>query len=293
MSAVLVEEGPDAGAVWHFGEPHKEGRALEEGNAWADLSHLAIITVSGSERLKWLNDLTTQELVKWPTGSWTSALRLDAQGHIQDQLFLMDDGEKTWIHTEKYRETELLQFLERMVFMLDVHPESVTAKYKVIRTTGKTDLFGGPFKILKRSESVVESGMQVGMWALEAERVAQRRARLGFETDYKSIPNELNFLNNAVHMKKGCYPGQETVAKVFNLGQPPRRLVLLHLDGSVVELPKPGDKVLSGETEVGFVGTVARHYELGPIALAVIRRSVSPDASLLVAGISASQDNPA
>ena len=107
MSAVLVEEGPDAGAIWHFGEPHKEGRALEEGNAWADLSHRAVITVSGSDRLKWLNDLTSQELVKWPTNTWTTALRLDAQGHIQDQLFLIDDGERTWIHTEKFRLEEL------------------------------------------------------------------------------------------------------------------------------------------------------------------------------------------
>ena len=179
--------------------------------------------------MKWLNDLTSQELVKWPTNTWTTALRLDAQGHIQDQLFLIDDGERTWIHTEKFRLEELMNFLNRMVFMLDVKPEDVSSQYKVIRPTGKTDLFGGPFKIVKRDEVVHENGMQVGMWALEAERVAQGRARLGFETDYKSIPNELNFLNNAVHMKKGCYPGQETVAKVFNLGQPPRQIGRAHV----------------------------------------------------------------
>ncbi len=289
MSAVFVEDGPDKGAIWHFGEPHKEGRALEEGNAWADLSHRAVLTVTGSDRLKWLNDLLTQELIAWPTHTWTSALRLDAQGHIQDQLFLMDDGGTTWIHTEAERSQSLLDFLTKMKFMLDVDVRNVSDTYKVIRTTGKSDLFGGPYKIVKRNEEVEESGVQVGMWALEAERIAEGRARLLFDTDYKSIPNELGFLNNAVHMKKGCYPGQETVAKVFNLGQPPRRLVKLHLDGSNVDLPVHGDSIFNGELEIGFVGSVARHHELGPIALGIIRRNTPAEAILTVKGIAASQ----
>jgi folate-binding protein YgfZ len=146
---------------------------------------------------------------------------------------------------------------------------------------------------MKREEVPQESGIQVGTWALEAERVAQMRARILFETDHKSIPNELGFLNNAVHMKKGCYPGQETVAKVFNLGQPPRRLVLLHLDGTEVELPKRGDPITLAEDpekEIGFIGTVARHFELGPIALGVIKRSIPAEALLIAAGVRASQD---
>jgi folate-binding protein YgfZ len=117
--------------------------------------------------------------------------------------------------------------------------------------------------------------------------VAQGRARLLFEVDHKSIPNELGFLNKAVHMNKGCYRGQETVAKVFNLGQPPRKLVLLHLDGSMVVMPENGAKLFDGEKEVGFIGTVARHYELGPIALAVIKRNTPADCVLIADGVSA------
>ena len=128
------------------------------------------------------------------------------------------------------------------------------------------------------------------MWALEAERVAQGRARLGLDTDHKTIPNELGALNKSVHMAKGCYRGQETVAKVFNLGHPPRRLVLLHLDGSSVDLPKTGSAVMLNGKEIGFIGTVARHYELGPIALALIKRMTSPDATLLIDGIAATQE---
>jgi folate-binding protein YgfZ len=130
----------------------------------------------------------------------------------------------------------------------------------------------------------------VGIWALEAERVAAGRARLLFETDHKSIPNELGFLNNAVHMNKGCYRGQETVAKVFNLGQPPRRIVLLHLDGSMVAMPEHGAKLFFEDKEVGFIGTMARHYELGPIALAVVKRNLALDAVLIADGVAATQE---
>ena len=91
-------------------------------------------------------------------------------------------------------------------------------------------------------------------------------------------------------MNKGCYRGQETVAKVFNLGQPPRKLVRLHLDGSMVAMPEHGAKVYLEDKEVGFMATVARHYELGPIALAVIKRNVPVDATLICEGVSASQE---
>jgi folate-binding protein YgfZ len=131
---------------------------------------------------------------------------------------------------------------------------------------------------------------QVGTWALDAERVAKGRPRIGFETDHKSIPNELGVLNTAVHMKKGCYRGQETVAKIFNLGNPPRRLVMLHLDGSDVGFPASGTKVENDGVVVGFIGTVARHHELGTIALAIVKRNTPTDATLTIDGIPANQE---
>ena len=78
-----------------------------------------------------------------------------------------------------------------------------------------------------------------------------------------------------MHLSKGCYRGQETVAKVHNLGRPPRRLVQLDLDGSDSVLPVPGDAVFVGDREAGVVTSAARHFEEGPIALAVVRRSVA------------------
>ena len=120
-------------------------------------------------------------------------------------------------------------------------------------------------------------------WRYEALRVEAHRPRLGFETDHRTIPHELGWIGTAVHLQKGCYRGQETVARVHNLGKPPRRLVFLHLDGSEVHLPPHGTPVrLASDGEegrqLGFITTSARHHELGPIALALVKRNVPVDA---------------
>jgi len=294
MSAVLVEAGPDQGAIWHFGEPNKEQKELVSGNGWVDLSHRAVISISGKDRLTWLHALTTQHLEKLTLGDWQEALILDTQGHIVEQLFLVDDGNTTWIHTEVQRVEPLIEYLEKMKFMLDVDVIDQSNNYAVLRAAGAADNIGGPYALVPRAEladtisAFNKAHTQVGIWAVEALRVAQGRARLLFEVDHKSIPNELGFLNRAVHMQKGCYRGQETVAKVFNLGQPPRKLVLLHLDGSMVELPEHGTKITLEDKEIGYIGTVARHYELGPIALGVIKRNTPQQAQLLAGNVPAS-----
>ncbi len=97
----------------------------------------------------------------------------------------------------------------------------------------------------------------------------------------------MGWIGPAVHLDKGCYRGQETVARVHTLGRPPRRLTLLHLDGSENRLPAGGADVLLGEKVVGYVGSSARHHELGPIALAVLKRNTPVDAQLLTDGIDA------
>jgi folate-binding protein YgfZ len=129
-----------------------------------------------------------------------------------------------------------------------------------------------------------------GFQAFEALRVEARRPRAGIDSDHRTIPNELPWLASAVHLDKGCYRGQETVARVHNLGRPPRRMVLLHLDGVSEVLPEAGTPVLLGTREVGRVGTVVRHYELGVIALALVKQSVPMDAVLTVAGSTAAID---
>ena len=130
----------------------------------------------------------------------------------------------------------------------------------------------------------------MGLWAWEALRIEAGLPRVGLDTDDKTIPNEAGLLGVAVHLDKGCYRGQETVARVHTLGRPPRRLVRLLLDGSVDHLPPHGADVTLDGKRVGFVGTAARHHELGPIALAMIKRNVPVDAELLADGVAAAQE---
>ena len=139
-------------------------------------------------------------------------------------------------------------------------------------------------------ELVRRGGAVAGMWAFEALRIAARVPRLGLDTDHRTIPHEVGWIEAAVHLNKGCYRGQETVARVHNLGHPPRRLVFLHLDGSVDRLPAHGDPVELDGATVGFVGSAARHYELGPIALALVKRTVPVDATLVAGGVAAAQE---
>jgi len=296
MSAVLVEAGPDKGAVWHFGEPVKEQRALEAGTAWADLSHHNVVAVSGIDRLKWLHDLTTQFVSDLQPGVWMPNMILDAKGHIEFQFNLVDDGTITFLVLDPGYSEQLIEYLTKMKFMLRVEVKDASDEYAVLRAPGAPTAIGGPFALVPRNE--VEEmkktfggvATQVGTWAMDAERVAAHRPRIGFETDHKSIPNEIGVLNGAVHMKKGCYRGQETVAKIYNLGNPPRRLVMLHLDGSDVGFPAVGTKIENDGIVVGFIGTVARHHELGTIALAVVKRNTPIDATLSVDGVPAAQE---
>jgi folate-binding protein YgfZ len=157
-----------------------------------------------------------------------------------------------------------------------------------------TAVMTGPFGIdvLVKPEAAGKLGTTVaGMWAFEAARIAGRVPRPGLDTDHKTLPHEVGLIETAVHLNKGCYRGQETVARIHNLGHPPRRLVFLHLDGSVDRLPAHGSPVtLADGTQVGFTGSAARHFELGPIGLGLIKRTAEVDAPLLADGIAAAQE---
>jgi folate-binding protein YgfZ len=289
-SYAIVETLPDRGAILHFGDPVREQRALAAGTAWANLSHLEIVAVKGVDRLRWLHDLTTQHLETF-SGGWSSGLILDHLGHIEHQFIIFDDAETSWLVVDVDRAAPLIEYLKKMQFAMRVDVRNASMEKSLVKVPGATDDLGGPYQLVNRGEIPEFPGAtQVGIWALEAERVVSMRPRIGLETDHKSIPNEINLLNKSVHLNKGCYRGQETVAKVHNLGQPPRKLVLLHLDGSVVDLPEIGAAVERDGIKVGFVGTVARHHELGNIALAVVKRNVDADSKLLVGNIPAQID---
>lgn len=289
MSAVLNTTGPDAGVAWHYGDPLREQRWLAAGEASVDLSHRPVFSVSGGDRLVWLNALTTQQFILLAPGQWTSAYILDPQGHLEHAFAGFDDGETFWAHTEPGHLDALLAWLRRMVFASRVEVADRSATHAVVLRAS------GPAIVARDALEAELGDRRAGTWASEALRIAAGVPRIFLDTDDKTIPNEVSvprglLLGDAVHLQKGCYRGQETVARVHTLGRPPRRLVLLHLDGSAEHLPEVGAPVMAGERTVGRVGTSAVHHELGPIALALVKRGVDVAETLVVEGVAAAQE---
>jgi len=306
--AVPAQE-PDAGVAAHYGDPFAEQRALARSAGVVDRSHHGILRITGADRLSWLHSLTTQDTDHLAPGQATQALVLSPNGHVEHHLTLADDGTAVWIHVEPGTAGPLLGFLESMRFLLRVDPVDVTGEFALITLMGP-DAAGGPpgavaaladpfgtdvivarDRLAGTVADLERRGVKLaGVAAYEALRIAAHRPRLGLDTDRRTLPHEVGWIETAVHLSKGCYRGQETVARVHNLGHPPRRLVFLHLDGSENILPAHGDPVTMGDAEVGFTGSAARHFELGPVALALIKRTVPVDAALRAGGVPAAQE---
>ena len=288
MSAVRHESGPDAGAVWHYGDPMREQRRLAAGEASVDLSHRPTFSITGPDRLSWLNNIASQKLDDLEPGRWFTAYILDPQGRVAHVFGGVDDGAALWASTEPGRLDALLAWLRRMQFAARVAIADRSETHAMV-------IAGGPRIVPREQLDEVLGEQRAGTWAADALRIEAGQPRTFVDTDDKTIPNELAnpeglILGAGVHLQKGCYPGQETVARVYTLGRPPRRLTLLHLDGTAEALPAVGaDVVLDGRV-VGRVGSSARHHELGPIALALIKRNVPADVPVLVDGIDAAQE---
>jgi folate-binding protein YgfZ len=285
----VAGSGVDAGVADHYGDPLREQRALLTDGGVVDRSHRGVLRISGPDRLEWLHSLTSQHLSALPPGTWTEALVLSPHGHVEHHLDLIDDGTETWIHVEPGTAAGLVSYLDSMRFMLRVEVEDLTGQFAVLTTVPSlgpaTDAIVPIADLVAAAEAAGVTVVGHGAW--EARRVAAGNPRLGFETDHRTIPHEVGWIGVAVHLDKGCYRGQETVARVHNLGRPPRRLVLLHLDGSEEMLPSAHTPVTVDDRAVGFLGTALHHWELGPIALAVVKRSTADDAQLRVAGMAA------
>ena len=297
LPGAVPADPPDEGVAAHYGDPLREQRRLVEGLASVDLSHRPVVRISGPDRLGWLHSLTSQHLEHLQAGTPVEALVLSPHGHVEHALYLVDDGDATWAHVEPGTAEALVGYLDSMRFWSKVEVENVSPAYAVV--LGPDPVEGAPARaVALGTESFVSrdrlaevlAGELAGVEALEALRVAAGRPRLGRETDHRTIPHEVGWIGSAVHLDKGCYRGQETVARVHNLGRPPRRLVLLHLDGSESVLPGHAEPVLLDERQVGTVTSSARHYELGPIALAVVKRSVPTDAPLVAGTVAAAQE---
>src|SRR4051795_3736562 len=254
-------EGPDAGVAWHYGDPMREQRQLEAGEAAVDLSNRGVLTVTGPDRLSWLHSMTTQELAGTPPGEARETLVLSPHGHVEHDLHLVDDGATAWITVEPGTAGALIEWLDRMRFMLRVEVTDVTADWAVVGAApslaarlrvpeappvwvdpwpalgatsasyaavpedahpGREHAFAEVLVPRARLAELLGGVQPAGTWAAEALRVAAWRPRLGFETDHRTIPHEVDWLRTAVHLQKGCYRGQEDVARGHHLRLAPR-----------------------------------------------------------------------
>lgn len=320
----------DAAVPPHRGDPLAEQRSMARTAAVVDRSHRGVIAVTGEDRLAWLHLLLTQHVSALPADTATESLILDLQGRVLHHMVVAHTADTVFLDTEPGGLAELLDYLTKMVFWSKVEPRDATAEFALLsmvgpdtadvltaagapvpeRPHGALALPGGgavrrmPWPGVDAADLLVPRAELDGWWrrltaagareagtmAFEALRVESGRPRLGSDTDERTIPHEVGWIGSAVHLEKGCYRGQETVARVHTLGRPPRRLVLLHLDGSVDQLPASGEAIELDGRQIGFVGSAARHFELGPVALALVKRNVPVDAHLLAGGVAAAQE---
>jgi hypothetical protein len=308
LAGAVEAEWPDEGVAAHYGDPMREQRVMSERPTLVDRSNRGVVKVTGPDRLSWLHSLTSQHLERLSPGRTEQALVLSPQGHLEHHLTLTDDGTATWIHVEPHTAAALVDYLNSMRFMLRVEVEDLTGALAVATITSPDGaaplaedaeakaVMQGPFG----ADLIVEPDAMgklaatypvAGLWAFDAARIAARIPRPGLDTDHRTLPHEIGLIETAVHLNKGCYRGQETVARIQNVGRPPRRLVFLHLDGSVDRLPAHGAAITTEDgAEVGFVGSAARHFELGPIGLGLVKRTVPAEAGLLADGVAAAQE---
>ena len=352
------------GATPHFGDPSGEQWALEGGRALVRRPDLAVIAVSGADRLTWLTSLASQIVTGLVPGASRELLILSPEGRVEHWAGASDDGETLHLIVERADLSGFVAFLDSMRFALRVSvaerdvavfssvragantPEAVAAlpghlwtwedpwpgvvdggaayfqgeRHPGARTpmmfhavsrdaadefeaawlaggaaSGAAEAHAAPSSAPPGARSSTPSPAggkrrRAGYLAWEAMRIAAWKPRLGRETDARAIPPEVDWLRSAVHTSKGCYRGQETIARVINLGRPPRRLTYLQLDGSRGDLPAPGTPITVGGRQVGVITSSARHADEGPIALALIARAVPVSTVFDIDGVAAAQE---
>lgn len=288
--------------AWHYGDPLTEQRAFERSLALIDRSYRAVIAVRGEDAPTFLNNLLSQKLDQPEQGLGTQALDLDAQGRILHQMDVQFWNGTFYLDCEPADAPTLLDYLNKMVFWSKV--EISTPAVGILSLAGdlpnnqweyphrlakgfgvpRLDLFVPRSELFDVATSLIQQGaVPTGLMAYHAQRVRSLMPERYLDLDEKSIPHESpTLLSQAVHLHKGCYRGQETVARVENLGKSPRIVVLVHLDGSAPTLPLVGDPITAGGSSraLGRIGTVVHDYEYGPIALAVLKRSAVDRADL-------------
>lgn len=305
-----------AGVAWHYGDPLGEQRRAHSGAVVVDRSHRRVVQVTGPDTEEFLNNLLSQKFLGTSEGFSASALDLDIQGRILHHADVVRTAEGVLLDVPSAQLESFLSFLQKMIFWSQVEiaeadlgvltllgasgdvplPTSVVASRTVDwSAVERRDLLVPRSELSAAVAELESAGVNLaGLMAFTAERVRALEPERAADLDDKSIPHEVpSFIGRgdhagAVHLEKGCYRGQETVARVENLGRSPRVLVMLQLDGSAPEAPTPGSEITAptGGRALGRLGTVVDDCDFGPIALALLKRSALTGQELAVGPVS-------
>jgi tRNA-modifying protein YgfZ len=279
--------------------------AAREGVVAVDRPDLATIELRGADVLRYLHAVCTQDTEGLRPGDAAEALLLSPKGRIEYAFRLAVLAGGVLLDADGDAAPALAERLARFVFRYDVTvAEPVKGAVSLLgpAAEGALEAAGvrpGPGLVAHRTAVGVDlvgpdapgaaaalgrSGVAAGpaeLWELV--RVERGLPRVGRELTDDVLAEEAGLLGSHVHLDKGCYPGQETVARVHNLGQVQRRLAGLRFGPAPAGgLPvPPADLVTDDGRRAGQLRSVVDHPELGPIGLAYVRRVVEPGRSVL------------
>jgi folate-binding protein YgfZ len=300
----------------------REDSVLRNGCGLVDRSERGKLALTGSEAKQFLQGQVTNDVEALSAGEGCYAAFLDHKGKMQGDLRVLDLGDELWLDCERVALQDLFNMIRRYKLGLDVELHKRTVECGLLSLIGpdarrvaggdlpesehacaRGELGGAPVvRVVTdlgvdvicaaedvarvRAELEAAGAVLVSEAAAEVLRVESGRPRYGVDLDQTVIPQEAGLNERAVSFTKGCYVGQETVARLHYRGKPNR-----HLRGLRLSEPAPsGAELRLGEKVVGRLGSVVVSPRLGPLALALVRREAAPGERLAIEGSAASAE---
>jgi folate-binding protein YgfZ len=275
-------------------------RQMREECGLVERPERGLLIVSGPDAADYLQGQLTNDTEVIEPGGWIYAALLDRKGHMQADMRVLRPGEgpELWLdlepegmaaasrHLQMYkigRDVDVADASDGHTLLSLIGPRATEIARAVdsasLRTEVGVDLIVPAAELERVRDALLAAGaVEVSPAAAEILRIEAGRPRFGAEMGTETMPAEAGIVEQAVSFTKGCYIGQETVARLHYKGKPNR-----HLRGLRFSAPAaPGDALRVGEKEVGTVGSAAVSPALGPVGLAILRREAEPGATVAV-----------
>jgi folate-binding protein YgfZ len=275
-------------------------RQLREECGVVERPERGLLIVSGPEAAEYLQGQLTNDTEAIEPGRWIYAALLDRKGHMQADMRVLRPGEgpELWLdlepeglaaasrHLQMYkigREVEVVGASDGHTLLSLIGPRATEIARAVesvpLRTEVGVDLIVPAAERNRIRDALLAAGaVEVSPEAAEILRIEAGRPRFGAEMGTETMPAEAGIVEQAVSFTKGCYIGQETVARLHYKGKPNR-----HLRGLRLSAPaRAGAALRLGEKEVGILGSAAVSPAFGPVGLAILRREAEPGATVAV-----------